>query len=123
MKKIILLTFLIILISGCMPSSGIYLVSDGETLPSNVCKNIQEKNIVIHRKGCLACAKALPILNEIEFEHNIKIEYYDLAVPEEREKLLSMNFTTQYVPTLISNCKAYVGIKSKENYLQILENG
>lgn len=117
------LILLFVLIFYKNSETGLVLVSDGEILPKRICDNIKNEDIVIHKNGCVACAVAIPRLEKIEKNLGIKLRYYDLSNEVERTELLNMNFTTQYVPALISDCKAYVGVRSEEEYIRILQDG
>lgn len=123
MKKIFLLLVLLLL-SGCGGVDlNLILVEDGDVLPPNICDNIKDRIIVIHKTGCPACGIALPILEEIEEEYDVSFEYYNTAVPKERDELLKLEFITKHVPALIYECNVYEGALAKENYLKVLNLG
>ncbi len=120
---IALIIFILFYLNYPKEETGLIILSDGEILPNNICNLINNQIIVIDRTGCSACAVAVPRLKELENELNINIKYYDMAIEEERNELLSMNFTTNYVPALVVNCKAYIGVRSKEEFKDIIQNG
>lgn len=94
-------------------------LKDGVIIPPNVCSELS-KVTVIHQPGCSACAIALPRLQELEKDMNISFKYYDLAISNNREAILALGLIPQAVPTVIINCKVYVGVKSKEEYRSLI---
>lgn len=101
------------------------ILEDGMILDNDVCSKIEavsgNKIILIHQLGCPHCAVTINTLREIEQEQNKTFAYYDLAIGAEREKVLEeMNILPRGVPTLIADCKVYVGQRTKEDYLKII---
>ncbi len=101
------------------------ILEDGMKLDNNLCSKIEavsgNKIILISQLGCPHCAVTINILREIEQEQNKTFAYYDLAIGHEREKVLEeMNILPKGVPTLIANCKVYVGQRTKEDYLKVV---
>ncbi len=109
---------LVIVFSKINPSGEI-LLKDGITLPQEICSNLSNVTI-IHQAGCSACVIALPRLRELEQELNLNFKYYDLAIENERQEVLNFGVTPQAVPTTIIYCKVYVGVRSKEEYKDII---
>ncbi|MGB9708273.1 MAG: hypothetical protein ACPLXC_03065 [Candidatus Pacearchaeota archaeon] len=95
------------------------ILKDGIILAPETC-DLLPKVTVIHQAGCSACAIAVPRLQELEQELNQKFQYYDLAIDTERQKILNFGLIPQAVPTVIINCKTYVGVRSKEEYLNLI---
>ena len=119
--KLYLILLILLFVAGCGGvNTNLVMVKDGDTLPQNICKDLDNRVIVVHKTGCPACAIALPILQEIEKEKGLKFEYYNTMIAEEREALLKLNFVTQHVPALVYKCKVYEGALDKEKYLEIL---
>lgn len=122
MKKLILIILLIpILISACS-KSNILIVNDGDILPNKICNNLDNNVLIIHETGCSACAVAVPRIRMVEKELRKTYQYIDLAIPKDRDYLLNKSFTTLKIPTLIVDCKVYIGTKTDEVYKSILEN-
>ena len=122
MKKLIWLIVLIpILVAAC--SSNFIILDEGKVLPEDICNKIDYDALVIHETGCPWCTKAIPMLEEIEKESNLKFRYLDIANKDDLNYMLSLGFTTQKIPALLYNCKVYMGAKSKEEYFEILKNG
>lgn len=122
MKKLILIVLLIPILMSACSKSNILLVNDGDVLPEKICDNLDNNVLIIHETGCSACGVAIPRIRMLEKELRKTYKYIDLAVPEDRDYLLNKSFTTLHVPTLIADCKVYVGTKTDEVYKSILEN-
>lgn len=117
MLIIVALIAIIVIISLFVikPHSEDILLEDGMTLDKEKCSQLR-KVTVIHAAGCGACAIAIPRLQEIEQELNMSFDYYDLAIDGDKEKILNVGLIPEAVPTIIINCKVYVGVRSKEEY-------
>lgn len=102
-----------------LPKNNNVLLQDGVILPETKCQEIN-KVTMIHSTGCPHCAVALPRLQELEQELNMTFTYYDLAVDEDKEKVLLLGLIPESVPTTIINCKVYVGVRSKEEYQEAI---
>jgi glutaredoxin len=97
------------------PKNGGVLLKDGAVLNETICKQI-DNITVIHRAGCVHCAAVLPRLRELEQELNMSFTYYDIAISQDNGKVVSLNLIPEGVPTVIINCKVYVGERSKDDY-------
>ncbi|UZE93924.1 MAG: hypothetical protein IB618_04170 [Candidatus Pacearchaeota archaeon] len=95
------------------------LLKDGMIIPSEKCSQL-EKVITIHGAGCGACAIAIPRLQELEQELEMEFGYYDLAIDADKERILSLGLIPEAIPTIIINCKVYVGVRSKEQYKEAI---
>ena len=95
------------------------VLKDKAIIPTEICAQLN-KVTVIHQAGCSACAIALPRLREIEEELNLSFDYYDLAIEEKRNEILSLNLIPQAVSTVIINCEVYVGVRSKDEYRNLI---
>lgn len=115
---VVVAVIVLLLILSKQQGSNI-LLQDGAVLDNVTCAKI-EPVVVIHEAGCPACAIALPRLHEIEQELNTSFSYYDIAINKDKEKLVSMNIIPVAVPTLVAHCKVYVGVKSKEEFKNII---
>lgn len=104
-----------------LPRNSGVLLEDGTILSEARCQGL-ESVIVIHGAGCPACAIALPRLRELEQELNMNFSYYDLAVEQDREKVLSLGLIPKAIPTVIIRCKVYVGVYCKEEYRKAFLN-
>jgi thiol-disulfide isomerase/thioredoxin len=122
----------ILLVSFCISSTNdnnttnntqdFILLKDGDTINDDICivRGIKNKILVFHETGCGACAIAIPRLKEIENELNMTFEYIDLATKEGVNKVQELKIAPYAVPTIIVNCKAYTGVRSKDEYKQII---
>lgn len=118
---IIAIGIYILLIKTPVISDTFVYVDDLKDIPENACNEIGKEIWVVEKTGCPACAKAIPILEEIEKENNLKFKYVNLAIAEERDKLLALGFIPTAVPAFIVNCKVHEGALSKESYLELLK--
>jgi len=118
--KILFLLLVVLLIAGC--SGDLTILENENILPEDICNKIDADALVIHKTGCPWCAKAVPLLEEIEKENNLDFRYLDIVNKEDLNYMLSLGFTTQNVPALLYNCRVYMGAKSKEEYREILKN-
>jgi thiol-disulfide isomerase/thioredoxin len=85
-------------------------------------KTRNRKSSVSHPpKGCPACAQAVPILIELDNELDIDFRFYDTKNPIEKEKLLRIGVIPKHVPTLIIDCEVFEGVKTKEEYKNLIE--
>ena len=125
MKKIfmflmfIFVIAIIALFAFVLNKSSEVLLIDGAIIPSNLCAQIPEV-IVIHREGCSACAIALPRLEELEQELEMEFKYYDSSIIEDAQEIRDKGLIPQYVPTVIINCKVFIGALSKEQYKSLI---
>ena len=84
-------------------------------------RGLDKQIVVLHKEGCPACKQVVPILHQIETETNIQFNFIDIKAPEGIAELNRMNLNTAWTPTLIVDCYAYINVRSKENYAQIIE--
>lgn len=96
------------------------IVNDNEMIPEEACAKLNDQILVVLKTGCAGCSKVEPILKEIEEEENLEFKYFNVAIKEQSNELMSMGFVPQYVPSIVVDCKVYSGPLSKERYLQIL---
>ncbi|MBW2965771.1 hypothetical protein KY342_01555 [Candidatus Woesearchaeota archaeon] len=101
----------------------IITVKNGDIIPDDVCiqRGIKNKVIMIYKQGCPACSIAIPRLEEVERDLDLKFEYLDLSESEDVQRLLEIGIISQYVPTLLADCKVYVGVLPKEDYKNIVQ--
>ncbi|MEM4152534.1 MAG: hypothetical protein QXK80_00215 [Candidatus Pacearchaeota archaeon] len=118
---IVIIIILIILVSSQPKEKEKITLKDGTILSSEYCNKLP-KIMIIHMTGCSACAIAVPRLQELERELNLSFSYYDLAIEKDKEAVLNLNLIPEAVPTVIIDCKTYVGVKSKEEYKNAIIN-
>lgn len=116
----VIIIVLLIVMTKQNPNPGKIILKDGITIDPETCSKLS-KVTVIHTTGCSACAVAIPRLQELEQELNMSFSYYDLAIENKRQEILDMNLIPQAVPTVIINCKVYVGVRSKDDYKTAIE--
>jgi len=71
---------------------------------------------------CPHCKKALPVVEKLIDEKGFRDAYEHVGTSEEegRDVLEGAGLQIKYVPTLIIDCKAFVGGKHADNYGEIL---
>lgn len=129
--KILILSALMVIIavSGCTNQPPDYnqtgnhtmiMLSDGTIVDPDECiKRGLDSVIVFHSEGCSACAMAVPILEELAGEMDIEFEFIKLSA--NRERVFELGLMPTHIPTVLVNCKAYVGVKTKEEYMMLIE--
>ncbi len=95
------------------------ILTDGSTVPAATCAKLP-KVVAIHREGCPACSVAIPRLEELEQELGMEFKYYDLAVTQDAQEVKDLNLIVQFVPSVIINCKVYIGVRTKEQYTEYI---
>ena len=59
----------------------------------------------------------MSILKDIEKKNNLNFTYYDILIPEDKEELISeLKLIPRKAPTVIVDCKVYVGPRSELEY-------
>ncbi len=84
-------------------------------------RGFEDKVIMFESKYCGHCQKTLPIFNEACEEKGMVPEILDLSIAENLEKSSSYNLEIMYTPTFVIGCHYYVGVVSKEEYLNYLD--
>lgn len=98
----------------------VMFLEDGDMIPDNICKNL-DNLIFVEKTGCPACVAVKPRIENLESELKLDIKHYNLAVEDDRNELISKFILPRYVPTLIKDCKVYVGALSEEKLREILK--
>lgn len=129
--KILILSALMVIIavSGCTSQPPGYnqtgnltmiILSDGTVVDPDECiKRDLTSVIVFHSEGCPACVMAVPMLEELAGEMDIEFEFIELSTNKERAFELGLMPT--HIPTVLVNCEAYAGVKTKEEYRMLIE--
>jgi len=124
MKKSIFIIFVLVvlIISGC--SKDLLTIAKDGPLDKKECKlrNLDGRVIVIEREGCSACRLAIPILKEVEDDLDLKFEYYDLAKKDDYKKIRELGLAPMYTPTTVANCNVIIGLRSKEEFKELIQN-
>ena len=91
-------------------------------IPDCELRQLKGRMVFITSAHCPHCKKALPKMEKIIKERNLGNVYenIDTSTDEGREVLEGAGIRVQYVPTLILDCKAYVGGKYTDKYGEIL---
>ena len=131
-KKLIVfsMVMLVLLSFGCSQKSpeGASAVKtitlDSETeIPPETCaeRGLCDKVVMLESEYCGHCRIAEPILKEIAQEKGLDFEFLDVSKKEGRTVMESHGINVKYTPTLIAGCAVYIGSKSKEEYVQIID--
>ena len=75
---------------------------------------------MLESKYCGHCRETLPLFEEACEEQGVIPEILDLSVKEDQERMYSLGIQVQYTPTFIFGCNYYVGVKTKEKYLNYI---
>ena len=111
-----------IVVSGCVQDGGEDIVlSDGMVLTQEQCasRGIQESVVVFFSPGCPACARALPVLEEIQGEMPDR-DFRFINIAEDTEDVAELRMVPTHVPTVVARCHVIVGAKTKEEYLSYI---
>jgi len=121
---------LLILLAGCGQESPGTSTSELKTItlasetsiPAESCKErgLSDRVIMLESEYCGHCKIAEPILKEIEQEKGLDFEFLDVSKKEDRAVMEGYGVDIKYTPTLLAGCSVYIGSKSKEEYLQII---
>lgn len=95
------------------------ILVDGAEIPITTCSRIP-KVTTIYREGCPACGVSIPRLEELEKELDMDFKYYDLAIGEDVQEVRDLGLIVQFVPSVIINCKVYIGARTKEQYKEYI---
>ncbi len=100
------------------------ILSDGMTLAKDQCasRGIEDMVVVFYETGCPACEQAVPVLREIEKDIPGK-GFRFLNLMNDRESVEELGLVPSYVPTVVINCRVYVGVRAKEQYLSYIRGG
>lgn len=81
-------------------------------------RGIEEIVLFIYSRYCPHCKKAMPVVEKLVAQKRLVSKYIpiDTSTKEGRGLLKQYGIRVQFVPTLIKDCKAYVGSKKKEFY-------
>ncbi len=97
-------------------------VTRDKAIPNCAEHKLANKITLIVSKYCHSCKKTGPHLAKLIKELKLQKQYQilDLSKPDDAKKVAAMNIRFQFVPTLIVNCKSYIGLRSDKEYRKIL---
>lgn len=84
-------------------------------------RKLEDKIIMIESKYCGHCKQTLPVFEGACKEKGVEPIILDISVPEQRKQMESYGINVMYTPTFIFGCDYFVGSRSKEDYLSLLE--
>ncbi len=128
MKKTVILIGILMIVAlfGCgEPDNGLEKITisapgafDQETCEE---RGFTDKVIMIESKYCTHCEETKPDFIEICEAKGITPEILDMAEAEHRDTLEKYGIEVQFTPTFIFGCEYHVGVKNKEEYLDLCE--
>lgn len=132
-KSILFIIAIILLLSSCKPTAN--AASPSETQKYNKAEDettsVEKSPIVtfveLGSTTCIPCKQMQPIMKEIEteFPADVKVVFYDINVPSEKEK--AMNYGIRVIPTQVFLDKdgkefyRHEGFFPKEELVKILK--
>jgi thiol-disulfide isomerase/thioredoxin len=98
------------------------LYKDG-TFPFEECasRNLEDKVMMVGSKYCGHCRATLPFFKEACSEKEVEAIILDITEKEQRQEIESYGLNIKYFPTFIFGCNYYIGAKSKDEYLKLLD--
>ena len=134
-KLLIILIFIIIILLLWCQKQGNSLQTQNNTLETFTILNDGEFNpaecsqrgldgliIMLESEYCGHCKTTLPDFQEACEESGVTPIILDVSITEHRDQMKSYGLEIQYTPTFIFNCKYFVGAKTKEKYLNLIQN-
>jgi len=100
--------------------AGFIILKDGLALDDDVCaaKGISDQVTVYHSTDCGACKATVPVLKEIESASGKRFEFIEITA--NRDRMMQLGMMPEFIPTVIINCKVYVGYRTKDQFLNLL---
>ena len=139
-KKLIVLFniwLIIILMTGCTNQikdqqesleeirgdNDLFMISSNGNFSISDCadKGLNNEFIMLESKYCGHCKSTLPDFKEACVEKVINPIILDISNESQRSQMESYGINIQFTPTFIFDCNYYVGAKSSEEYLQLLD--
>jgi hypothetical protein len=108
-------------IAGCGAGAGVVL-EDGLSLVGEPCssRGLEDVVLVVHSVRCGACLVAVPILQEIDQELPDR-EFRFVEVRTDADVLEELELLPHYTPAIVANCRVSVGLKTKQEYLSLIQ--
>lgn len=106
------------------PDIQVIVISEDGYFNQDECvqRGIKDSVFMLESKYCGHCKKTLPIFKEACDEKGINPIILDLSNDEQRKQMEESGISVLYTPTFIFGCDYYVGVGSKEKYLELLDN-
>ena len=77
---------------------------------------------MLESKYCGHCKETMPDFKEACDEKGITPIILDISIDEQKLQMESYGIDIRFTPTFILDCEYFVGVKSKEEYVQFLES-
>lgn len=114
----------LLLIPGCSNNEEeVITISKDGSFDAKDCKNrgLNDKVIMLESKFCGHCKATLPNFKEACDEKGVEPIILDLSENEQRIQMLSYGVTIQFTPTFIFGCDYVIGVRNKQEYLELLD--
>lgn len=132
-KSILFVIAVILLLSSCKPTANAANTNETQeySKAENETASVEKSPIVtfveLGSTTCIPCKQMQPIMKEIEteFPADVKVVFYDINVPSEKEK--AMNYGIRVIPTQVFLDKdgnefyRHEGFFPKEELVKILK--
>ena len=123
---VVIVLFLLAIVLDLIPKGEdklqVIVLGAEEKLPRELCeeRNLQDKVVILGSKYCSACVTAKPRLEEVEEELNADFIWIELSEKAGVARMEEFAISPQYTPTLVVGCDVYIGVKTKDEYRQII---
>lgn len=86
-------------------------------------RGLDNKILFLVSRYCPKCKKVKPVIEKLVKDEELELYYepLDLTYSFDRKQLENYNIEVQFVPTLIVDCRVYVGAKEPEQYQDIIK--
>jgi len=117
------LLVLMILMAGCQYYTQEMTITNDGIFNMTECiqRRLVDQFIMIESKYCSHCKDTLPVFIEACKESGVEPVILDLTIHEHREQMESYGIEVQYTPTFILGCEYFIGTKSKEDYIKMID--
>ncbi|MBU0666862.1 MAG: thioredoxin domain-containing protein [Nanoarchaeota archaeon] len=120
---VLLLLLFVLVLTSCNNNDSLFTINSEGSFSQDVCiqKGLVEDVLMIESQYCSHCEATLPDFVEACAEKGVNSTILDVSVDEQRERMESYGVTISYTPTFIFGCDYYVGAKTKDEYLSMLD--
>ncbi len=103
-------------------NARIYKIAEDGLVPKEFCTDKLEHDVImIVADYCSSCYKAIPLLEKASNALNIPITYINVSEEEGFRRIINLELTTSATPTLLIGCTVSIGLKTENEYKQMLQ--
>lgn len=84
-------------------------------------RGVYGKVYMLESKYCGHCKQTMPLFLEACSQKGVEPVVLDLAEPDQQEKMEDLGIGIVYTPTFVFGCDYYIGSRTKQDYLQMLD--